>query len=100
MDVMTVVGMLTIPVLVLSLAVIVWMVVALARAKDERGEMILARAGLHTLIILVAVLAICTVRNLAEMARADWQLDPFMLLTGIAVCFAAELFYWKQRYGG
>lgn len=97
---MTMVGVLTIPALVLSLSVIVWMVVSLAREKDERGEMILAKAGQHTLIILVAVLVICAVRNLAEIARSDWQLDPFVLLTGIAVCFAAELFYWKLRYGG
>ena len=97
---MTVVGMLSIPVLLLSLGTIAWMVISLAREKDERGEMILAKAGLHTLILLVGVLAICVVRNVAEQTRSDWQLNPFVLLTGVAVCFAAELSYWKRRYGG
>lgn len=97
---MTVAARLTVPVLALSVGAILWMIAALAREKDERGEMILAKAALHTLILLVAVLAICVVRNLAEVDRSDWRLDPFVLLTGLAVCFAAELFYWKRRYGG
>lgn len=96
----SVVGLLAVPALLLSLGMIVWMAVSLARKKDERRRYIAARAGLDTLVILAAALAVCAVRNAVERDGAAWTLDPFALLAGIAVLFMAELFCWKRRCGG
>lgn len=97
---MTVMAVVRPVLLAITIGLIVYMVHALAREGDERQEMILAKAALHTLIVTAALAVICVVRNLAETVRPDWTFDPFTVLVWLALCFTAELFYWKRRYGG
>ena len=84
------------------LAAIVAMVVSLARQGDERRRMIVAKAGLNTLCVVVAYLFFCVVEgvvvSVGSGAPAE-DLDPFVTLVVIAMIYAAQLFYFKRKYG-
>lgn len=97
---MTVFEAVRIPALAAALGIIGYMVVSLARGGDERREMILAKAALHTLVLTAVAAGMCAVRNLVETDLPHWRVDPFAVLLWLAVCFAVELFYWRRRYGG
>lgn len=84
------------------LAAIVAMVVSLARQGDERRRLIVAKAGLNTLCVVVAYLFFCVVEgvvvSVGSGAPAE-DLDPFVTLVVIAMIYAAQLFYFKRKYG-
>ena len=84
------------------LAAIVAMVVSLARQGDERRRMIVAKAGLNTLCVVVAYLFFCVVEGVVVSVRGGApaeDLDPFVTLVVIAMIYAAQLFYFKRKYG-
>ncbi|HJA63761.1 MAG TPA: hypothetical protein H9719_06470 [Candidatus Intestinimonas stercoravium] len=84
------------------LAAIVAMVVSLARQGDERRRMIVAKAGLNTLCVVVAYLFFCVVEGVVVSVRSGApaeDLDPFVTLVVIAMIYAAQLFYFKRKYG-
>ena len=84
------------------LAAIVAMVVSLARQGDERRRMIVAKAGLNTLCVVVAYLFFCVVKGVVVSVRSGApaeDLDPFVTLVVIAMIYAAQLFYFKRKYG-
>ncbi|WP_295616815.1 hypothetical protein [uncultured Intestinimonas sp.] len=84
------------------LAAIVAMVVSLARQGDERRRLIVAKAGLNTLCVVVAYLFFCVVEGVVVSVRSGApaeDLDPFVTLVVIAMIYAAQLFYFKRKYG-
>ena len=84
------------------LAAIAAMVVSLARQGDERRRMIVAKAGLNTLCVVVAYLFFCVVEGVVVSVRSGApaeDLDPFVTLVVIAMIYAAQLFYFKRKYG-
>lgn len=84
------------------LAAIVAMVVSLARQGDERRWLIVAKAGLNTLCVVVAYLFFCVVEGVVVSVRSGApaeDLDPFVTLVVIAMIYAAQLFYFKRKYG-
>ena len=84
------------------LAAIVAMVVSLARQGDERRRLIVATAGLNTLCVVVAYLFFCVVEGVVVSVRSGApaeDLDPFVTLVVIAMIYAAQLFYFKRKYG-
>ena len=84
------------------LAAIVAMVVSLARQGDERRRLIVAKAGLNTLCVVVAYLFFCVVEGVVVSVRSGApaeDLDPFVTLVVVAMIYAAQLFYFKRKYG-
>lgn len=84
------------------LAAIVAMVVSLVRQGDERRRLIVAKAGLNTLCVVVAYLFFCVVEGVVVSVRSGApaeDLDPFVTLVVIAMIYAAQLFYFKRKYG-
>lgn len=84
------------------LAAIAAMVVSLARQGDERRRLIVAKAGLNTLCVVVAYLFFCVVEGVVVSVRSGApaeDLDPFVTLVVIAMIYAAQLFYFKRKYG-
>lgn len=87
-------------ILLVALAVILRLLPALVRARDEREVQILSRAALHTLLVTAVAASLCGVRNLLERDAPAWSFGPFEVLTWLAACFAVELLFWRRRYGG
>lgn len=87
-------------ILALALVLILRLLPALVRARDEREVQILSRAALHTLLVTAVAAALCAVRNLLERDAPAWTFGPFGVLTWLAACFAGELLFWRRRYGG
>lgn len=83
-------------------ALIVAMVVSLAKQGDERRRMIVEKAGLNTLCVVVAYLFFCVVEGIVVSVRLGApaeKLNPFVTLVVIATVYAAELFYFRRKYG-
>ena len=84
------------------LAAIAAMVVSLARQGDERRRLIVAKAGLNTLCVVVAYLFFCVVEGVVVSVRSGApaeDLDHFVTQVVIAMIYAAQLFYFKRKYG-
>ena len=78
------------------------LLVSLGRQGDERRRMIVAKAGLNTLCVVVAYLFFCVVEGVVVSVRSGApaeDLDPFVTLVVIAMIYAAQLFYFKRKYG-
>ncbi len=77
--------------------------VSLGRQGDERRRMIVQKASAHTLCVLVAYLVLCVVEDFVRGAFLDLAADPlnpFVLLTVIAMVYFAHLLYYKRKFGG
>lgn len=79
------------------------LVVSVGRQGDERRRMIVQRASSNTLAVLVVYLLYCMAENFVRGAvhsQAAEQINPFVLLTVIAVLYFVNLIYYKRKYGG
>lgn len=79
------------------------LVVSVGRQGDERRRMIVQRASSNTLAALVAYLLYCMVENFVRGAvhhQSAEPINPFVLLTIIAMLYFANLLYYKRKYGG
>lgn len=84
------------------LAVNVGMFISLGRQGDERRRLIVQKAGFNTFVVVVIYVLFCVVENMVNvLARgsAAENMNPFILLTVMATIYAAQLFYFKRRYG-
>ena len=74
-----------------------------ALVVSVRRRMIVQRASSNTLAALVAYLLYCMVENFVRGAvyhQAAEPINPFVLLTIIAMLYFANLLYYKRKYGG
>ena len=89
--------------LIITTAVIIAMFVSLAKQGDERRKMIVEKASAKTFAVTVLYLMFCFVENIYKVvSRSDLSpegLNPFIVLTVIAVIYAVELIYHKKKYG-
>ena len=79
------------------------LVISVGRQGDERRRMIVQRASSNTLAVLVVYLLYCLVENFvrgAVFSQAAEHINPFVLLTVIAMLYFPNLLYYKRKYGG
>ena len=88
-------------VLVLSAALIVWMMVSLVHAEvaDERRRLIVGKACTWTLIATVGAEIIELVRTIAAQPNGEPS-SPFVSLAVTAILYAVFLGWFKHKYGG
>lgn len=88
-------------VLVLSAALIVWMMVSLVHAEvaDERRRLIVGKACTWTLIATVGAEIIELVRTAAAQPNGEPS-SPFVSLAVTAILYAVFLGWFKHKYGG
>ena len=88
-------------VLVLSAALIVWMMVSLVHAEvaDERRRLIVGKACTWTLIATVGAEIIELVRTIAAQPNGEPS-SPFVSLAVTAILYAVFLGWFRHKYGG
>ena len=88
-------------ILLLSAALIAWMVISLVRSEleDERRRMIVGKASTWTLIAIVGGEIIDLVCSVAQAPNYEPS-APFVSLAVTALMFAIFLGWFKHRYGG
>lgn len=88
-------------VLVLSAALIVWMMVSLVHAEvaDERRRLIVGKACTWTLIATVGAEIIELMRTIAAQPNGEPS-SPFVSLAVTAILYAVFLGWFKHKYGG
>ena len=88
-------------VLVLSAALIVWMMVSLVHAEvaDERRRLIVGKACTWTLIATVGGEVIELVRTAAAQPNGE-PTSPFISLAVTAILYAVFLGWFRHKYGG
>lgn len=89
--------------LLVLVALIAAMFVSLARQGDERRRLIIEKASTGTFAVTVLYLLFCVAERVYQaVSRPDVPLEglnPFVTLAVIAMIYAAELFYFKRKYG-
>lgn len=88
--------------LAVSLALIVVMLVSLAKQGDERRQAILGKACVSTFYITLGILIADAIRNAILVYIDGWEggaIPSFALLAFIAAVFAAALAVFKRKYG-
>lgn len=88
-------------VLILSAALIVWMMASLVHAEvaDERRRLIVGKACTWTLIATVGAEIIELVRTIAAQPNGE-PVSPFVSLAVTAILYAVFLGWFKHKYGG
>ena len=88
-------------ILVLSAALIVWMMVTLVHSEvaDERRKLIVGKACTWTLIATVGGQIIELVEVTAAQPNGE-PVSPFISLVVTAVMYAVFLGWFRHRYGG
>lgn len=88
-------------VLILSAALIVWMMASLVHAEvaDERRRLIVGKACTWTLIATVGAEIIELVRTIAAQPNGEPS-SPFVSLAVTAILYAVFLGWFKHKYGG
>lgn len=88
-------------VLVLSAALIVWMMVSLVHAEvaDERRRLIVGKACTWTLIATVGAEIIELVRTAAAQSNGEPS-SPLTSLAVTAILYAVFLGWFRHKYGG
>ena len=88
-------------VLLVLIAVDVRLFISLGRQGDERRRMIVGRASASSFFVAVAYLLFCVGENvyrgtvLGLSARA---LNPFAVLSVLAIVYSVLFFYYNRRY--
>ena len=88
--------------LVAILAADVGVLVSLGRQGDERRRLIVYKASFNSFGIVVIYVMVSALENVVNVLVRDLpgeNLNPFILLTVMAVIYAGELYYCKKRYG-
>lgn len=76
----------------------VFLVVSLLHPGDERGQLMVWKAGSHTLLVMSLVLVLDVVRN--TVTGQPEMVNPFTHLTVTSIVYFLALMYFKRKHGG
>ena len=76
----------------------VFLMVSLLHPGDERSQLMVWKAGSHTLLVMSLVLVLDIVRNLVT--GQPEMVNPFTHLTVTSIVYFLELMYFKRKLGG
>lgn len=89
--------------LIVTVAVIIFMFVSLAKQGDERRKKIVETASTSTLFATVFYLLFSIIENIYKVvSRKDLSpegMNPFIVLTVVSVIYVISLIYYKKKYG-
>lgn len=85
-------------VLLVFAALDVFLVVSLLHPGDERGQLMVWKAGSHTLLVMSLVLVLDVVCNMVT--GQPEMVNPFTHLTVTAIVYFLALMYFKRKHGG
>ena len=89
-------------VLMLCAALIALMFVTLGRQGDERRRRIVEKTSANTFAVVVIYILFCIIEGVVSSVAHNVPVEgmnPLVLLTVIAVIFAAQFLYFKRKFG-
>lgn len=98
----TMVLCLALGVLLLCLCLIIVMFISLAKQGDERRKMIISKTSTYTFGVMVGFLVISVVEGIVisfSQGAPTKGINPFIMLSVLAVIYTTLLLYFKKKHG-